>query len=615
MHSLSDVRSRPVEISWQSVIGSILISTVLSFSYPYVVLKLGLGPGISILAALLGALWFRIFAGHTRGRNYLGINVIQTMATVSAGMAFMCIVYAAFGYLAMNEAVSIHLEITWQFMLIWLSLNGLIGVLVAPLFRQYYMDDPEMIFPTGTASAVTIKVLDSTDPNSQRQFRTLGFGTAAGFIIGLVREKFGWLTSLMVMPKFAIGFEWSALSFGTGMLLSANVGLSMLLGTIVVALFAPAVIHLAETSIISQSVAPQYLHQILAIVANAEAHVTPSPADAAFVAKHGGMAAKAILKGSYYPVSMLWFMWPATIMMIADSLTAVMMRWSKIAAMFRNLSQPSAASEERELGLKTVFGGIIALTVLLAIVQQLFFHLPLWQTVLSVIMSGPLILVGVRVLGLTDQGPVSLMANALQVFFRMLSANIGHNLVAAGMGGSINATAEHMMQCFKTGRLLKATPRTLTLLSLPGAIIGSAAVAFMYPLLVKQYGLGPGGLTAPTGLKLANMAVLLSKGMSAFPPAALEWSIVAGIVGIILAIAKERTKSGWLPNGAGFGFALILPGTLVLPIAAGSIVSWLWRDLWSKNHALHNAVLASGFVAGETFIAGLVLPLLSFFAK
>ena len=86
---------------------------------------------------------------------------------------------------------------------------------------------------------------------------------------------------------------------------------------------------------------------------------------------------------------------------------------------------------------------------------------------------------------------------------------------------------------------------------------GVAAVAIMYPLLIARYGLGGDGLVAPTGLKLANMAVLLSKGISAFPQGALTATAIAAFLGVVLTLLEARYKIRWLPSAAGLGFALI----------------------------------------------------------
>ena len=191
------------------------------------------------------------------------------------------------------------------------------------------------------------------------------------------------------------------------------------------------------------------------------------------------------------------------------------------------------------------------------------------QTVVAVICSLPLILVGIRVLGETNNGPISVMMNGLQaVFAAFWSSSIGHNLVAAGMSGSCNAQGQGTIQDYKTGKIIGSTPRILTWVQLAAVPIGAAAVAIMYPLLLKTHKLGE-DLTTPTGVKIANMAVLLSQGWDALPRGALLWTIIASLVGILIPIILDFRHYPWMPSAAGFGFGLILPGTLNIPMALG----------------------------------------------
>lgn len=169
------------------------------------------------------------------------------------------------------------------------------------------------------------------------------------------------------------------------------------------------------------------------------------------------------------------------------------------------------------------------------------------------------------------------------------------------------------MQVYKTGKMVGSNPRVLTWVQFWAIPIGAAAVAIMYPLLIRHYGLGGNGLAAPTGLKLANMAVLMSKGISAFPPGALLWTVIAAMAGVVMTVAKDKTGWPWIPSAAGFGFALILPGTLNIPIAFGAVVAWIWSKTRPESYERSCITVASGFIGGEALVAGLILPILFYF--
>src|SRR5262249_21907630 len=155
--------------------------------------------------------------------------------------------------------------------------------------------------------------------------------------------------------------------------------------------------------------------------------------------------------------------------------------------------------------------------------------------------------VGIRVLGETNNAPISVMMNGLQaVFAAFWPASIGHNLVAAGMAGSCNSQGGGTIQDYKTGKLVGSTPRVLTWVQLAAGPIGAAAVAIMYPLLTDFYELG-NTLPAPTGVKIANMAVFLAQGFDALPRGAVLWTIIGAIAGIALAVAVHLAQVRWLP--------------------------------------------------------------------
>jgi uncharacterized oligopeptide transporter (OPT) family protein len=251
--------------------------------------------------------------------------------------------------------------------------------------------------------------------------------------------------------------------------------------------------------------------------------------------------------------------------------------------------------------------------VALAVVQHQNFGMSYLQTGVAVVCSLPLILVGIRVLGETNNGPISVMMNGLQAVFAVFwHSNVGHNLIAAGMAGTCNSQAEGTMQDYKTGQLVGSTPRVLTWAQLAAVPIGAAAVAIMYPLLLHRYRLGV-DLTTPTGVKISNMAVLLSQGLEAFPRGALTWTVIAAVAGVLVALARHSWHVGWLPSPVGIGFGLLLPGTLNIPMAIGGILGWVWEKTARPSYDRYAVTVASGLIAGEAILGGLVLPVLGWF--
>jgi len=595
------------ELTWQAVVGAFVVSSVVALSYPYIVLKLGLGFNASLLSAFLGALFLHVAAARTRGGNRLMNNLIQTAGTSATATAFMCVVAAAFGYLSQNQSVNVDVTISPLHMFLWLVCSGSIGVLFVPVFRRYFLDDPEMIFPDGVSAAETITVLDSQQEETNKKLRLLGISAVLSGITSFAVNGYNFPPPLYFAQRFQIGLEWSLLAFGTGLLVGTRVALSIGLGTLIVWIAGPTILARDGVEIVNGGIAARD-------IAACDRLIGAGSLDAGqtrFMNDRCGMLSD-YLAGNDFSIVLLWTMWPATALIIASGLTAVAMQWRSIGRMFRQIFARGTGTEQRDISFRTTMIGVAALAFLLAFVQNYYFGMSYLETFLAVIVELPLMLIGVRVLGATDFGPVSVTANSLQAVFAIFyPQNIAHNLVAAGIAGDGNSQAEGTMQDFKTGRLVGSTPRLLTYVQLCAIPIGAAAVALMYPLLVSHYGLGTDGLTAPTGLKMANMAVLLTKGFSALPGGALAAAGVAAVIGVVLALFEGRERFRFLPSAAALGFGLILPGLLTLPIAIGGVLAWIWQKRSPESFTKYRFTLAAGLVAGDALVSGVLVPVLA----
>src|SRR5438067_8680135 len=109
------VRPKPPglrELSPRAVLCGLAVALVMGSSYPYIVLKLGFGPNVSVVAAFFGYLALGIaFKDYNRWEN----NIVQTAGTSAAQTAFMCVLLAAFDMLSASRTVSFHLTLSpWQ---------------------------------------------------------------------------------------------------------------------------------------------------------------------------------------------------------------------------------------------------------------------------------------------------------------------------------------------------------------------------------------------------------------------------------------------------------------------------------------------------------------------
>ncbi len=116
----------------------------------------------------------------------------------------------------------------------------------------------------------------------------------------------------------------------------------------------------------------------------------------------------------------------------------------------------------------------------------------------------------------------------------------------------------------------------------------------------------------------------MEKGLFYFPYGALKTSIWAIFIGIgfeILLSFKKKDKDGhekarlwWVPIPAALGFVLILPASLNIAIATGSMFAFIWKKISGSENSsfeLYATPLASGLIAGEAMVGLLLVSLIT----
>jgi uncharacterized oligopeptide transporter (OPT) family protein len=358
------------------------------------------------------------------------------------------------------------------------------------------------------------------------------------------------------------GVEWSLLSVGSGMLIGLRINLSMLLGSVLSWVIAPYALEAAR-----------YLPERF------------SRNDVLF-----------------------WVMWPATGMMVAGGLAALLLRWRILARTFKNLS---AAVGGDEFPLRWVLVGVLICGLALVLVQAVMLGQPAWITLAAIGLSAPLALVGLRVLGETNWGPISALSNMMQGVFALIApGNTAANMVASGTTGTIAIESEALMQDYKAGHIVGSSPRYLTYAQLLATPVGAAAVAWMYPILRDQYTFGEHGLSSPISVKWAGFAEILSRGLDALPRGALVALVVGVLVGILLAFLETRVKNkNFVPSPTGLGIGMLVPAAVIVTMVFGGVLAAVWTRTSRRTSDTYMVPLASGLIAGEALVA-VIVPLL-----
>ena len=128
---------RGSELTVQSIFAAILVAAFMGISYPYMVLKIGFGPNVSIVAAFFGFIILSLIArkSYDRWQN----NIVQTAGTSAAQTAFMCIVLASFDMLRASKAVTFALNPTPMQTFVWLTALSGLGILLSVPMRKHFV--------------------------------------------------------------------------------------------------------------------------------------------------------------------------------------------------------------------------------------------------------------------------------------------------------------------------------------------------------------------------------------------------------------------------------------------------------------------------------------------
>jgi len=565
------------EFTPRSVAVGLLVALVIGASYPYVVLKFGFGPNISVVSAFFGFLALGLLSkSYNRWEN----NIVQTAGTTAGQIAFLCWLLAAFDILAAepNSGFDVHLTMvqTW----IWLSAAGILGVFLAVPMRKHLIEDENLPYPDGMAAGETLIMLDSHGPQARKSsFAMMTAVVLSGltFLATVLR----WIQDSIPLvvnafsARVGLGFGVSLLSIGSGIIIGLRISVSMMIG-----------------GIIGWVLMPPWLLDRGLIAADARRVDI-----------------------------LLIIMWPAVGMLIAGGLSGLLLRWRVLVKTFRDMTASTSTSED--LPLRWVFiGGGLAAVAMIA-VQQIFFGTPVWHSLIAIALSVPLGLVALRVLGETNWGPISQMTNLTQAVFGVVApGDLRASMVSSGITGAVAAESEGLMQDFRAGAMIHSTPRILTYMQLLAVPVGALALAAMYPLLRDTYGIigDQAQLLSPTSQRWVGFAKLMTQDFSAAgranpaTAARVSWMLtsvaVGAVIGVALTVLEQRKEwRRFIPSPTGMGIAMVIPVNAVTMIFVGALADTIWSKISPATHERYSIPIASGLIAGEALVA-VAIPLL-----
>jgi putative OPT family oligopeptide transporter len=560
-----DARAGPVvierELSVRAVATGLLLGVLLTPSNVYAGLKIGWSFNMSIIALLLGfGFWQGVAARGTMNRPWTlhESNINQTVASAAASIISGGLVAPIPAYtLLTGDALASGPMMAWVFSVSFL------GIWIAWYLRPALLNDPDLTFPESIATLETLTHVYSHGQEAMRRllvlFATAAFAALFKWVDTFYRAFPRWSPTALT-DRLTFTLDPSLLLLGFGAIVGLRVGLSLLLGALLA----------------WGGIAPWLLSQRMVAV----------PADAS---------------GPQFSVLVQWLLWPGVSLMVCATLSALAARLWQQRTLLKAGRGGRAGLPQRGPAIG------LALAVLLVVaLQAALFGIDIWMALLTIPLALALAAVAARVVGATGIPPIGAIGQLSQLCFGILApGQVPVNLMSANTAGGAAGQCTDLMNDFKVGMAIGATPWKQVVAQCLGIAAGSVVGVFVYQALIPdpQAMLLTEQWPAPAAATWKAVAQTLGLGLGSLS-AAIRWSIVlAGAAGLALGLLDTLLpphKARYLPSAAAFGLAFVLPASVSLMMALGAVLAFLAALRWPRLSREYGLAAAAGLIAGES---------------
>jgi putative OPT family oligopeptide transporter len=578
------------QLTWRAVLMGTVLGGILSLTNLYIGLKAGWGFGVAITACIVSYASWSFFQRIGLARTPMTIlenNCMQSTAS-AAGYSTGTTLVSAFSAYIMINGTSLPLGE----MFAWVFVLAVLGVTMAIPMKRQMVNVEQLRFPTGIAAAVTLRTLYSEGARATRSARALGIGgllaaisqfwmdgmhlLGAGFSkysLGAAFGKFNVATFGPAWMGRTVLFQWDPIFIAGGALMGIRAGASMLLGgTLCWVVFVPI------------------------------------------------LQANGTITGEGYRDIVQWPLWGGVSCMVTSGLLAFFLQWRSIVKAVSSVGQmfggkPDTGTDvlaSLEAPMSWFFIGQFVALVAIVWLAKTSFDMPVWQSVLAVLLSFFLALVACRVTGETDTTPTGAMGKVTQLTFGALSpGNMNINLMSANITSSAAISAADLLTDLKSGYLLGANPRKQFLAQFAGIFIGTLATVLAFRIIVPDASvLGSDQFPAPAAQTWRVVALALGQGLEALEPLKIWLMAAGGTLGIVLTLAPRWLPryQEWIPSPAAFGLAWTFHWYYGLLFFIGGVIGLVLQRRNTSMAEEFTWPVASGVIAGGSLMGvGLVL--------
>lgn len=594
------------QLSMRSLVAGMLIGGVMSVSNLYVGLKTGWGLGVTITASIIAYAVFQALEAIVPAyrRNPFTMLENYTMSSAASAAGYMSSAGLVSAIPALYITTGNYLS-AWQLMS-WIGVISLLGVFMAVPLKRQMINEEQLPFPSGIATAETLKSLHSEGQEARSKAKSLFSGGLLGAILGVWKgfpelfafsppwqkklEPYVFPETVSLLPgkgdwlkNFGWGWEGSLILVAAGAIMGMRVGVSLILSAI-------------------------FYFAILG----------PYLVEWGWVVAPPGKTLE--------PAVRLWTLWPGTAVMVSSGLLSFAFRWRTIVRAlgnFKNLLIGNRQSstdplEKIEVPATWYMTGILITGTACVLLAQSFFRIQIWMGIVAVLVTFVLSMVASRATGETDITPIGAMGKITQfIYAKLAPTNISTNLMTASITAGASSHAADLLSDLKTGYLLGGNPRKQLISQLCGVLAGTLFCVPIYMFVANPTELtaikeGTSKFPGPSVLQWAKFAELLANGTQSLP-VGTGWAIVIGaIVGAVLVIAEETLPANykkWVPSPTGVGLAAVIPAFNSLSMFVGTLIAWLLSKFRPDLNEKYTLTVSSGLIAGES-IAAVSIPLI-----
>jgi uncharacterized oligopeptide transporter (OPT) family protein len=267
--------------------------------------------------------------------------------------------------------------------------------------------------------------------------------------------------------------------------------------------------------------------------------------------------------------------------------------------------------------------GLAISAVFTIVLMALDFKVPVYSTILAIILSFILAFVGLQAAGETDINPTGSIGKVTQLVFSRFPGELQvvqkTNLMCANISASICAQAVDMVGDLKTGHLLGASPRSQFLAQCVGSVFAIAAAVPLFILYTEAYHciVDPTIKKCEFGLVSVrtwqSVCEILTNGGTVPKGSVITAGVCAFLAIANILIRIKFVPQNWRPywiNLNAVGLGLINPSpALAMAMLTGWVGGRVWIYINKVAHEKYMYSVAGGFISGVG-VAGIIKAIL-----